>query len=439
MKNRIHSLILISLCASMILTACSTSGIIKNGDDSTDLSESVELEPSMDHLDSRVEQTETSDTIGTEPESTPTPKPSELTGDVIEYAFNYDTLEQFLIPIAKNENDYTDGMTLSISAYPETYSNGYIIVFTSFNMTEYDPTYSYGRYTYAIRVALGRDEYEYLDKFDLLSEAYYKYIGPIYMADQSYDYFELSESDRYILYRDEGTADLKLRDKTTGDVTTIHEWTGLNDGAARGFGGVGNGGKLYDDKYVFFTLVTPDYEGAYNPFDGQSIDPISEIVKTNYVYDIETEELREFLNEYTFCDLVGDTLYLSTEPEAAGERTRYYSVDLSLRLNEDLRDEEFLNKFGADRISGMISDDGRYMVFVDSTSVEKQLTIYSYDTVTKEIKTATAASEFECDDIMYYISASEGKCIISFCLITRTDDGVPGIIADERIMIFDIT
>lgn len=360
----------------------------------------------------------------------PEPKPSTLTGDLTEYSFDYDRLEEMLVPLAKADGYYESGMELSVVIAPETYEYGTIMAFASFDA-------KYNDINYVVRISLDRDEYEYVETLDWLGDAADKY-GLTYLPmTLPFSYYAFSESDKYLLYRDDDTANLKLRDKATGDVITIHEWNDIYDGAARGCG-IGNGGVLCADKYVFFTLVTPDYDSYISFCPGivdYEPDPSVEIVKTNYVYDIVTGEKREFLNGYTLCGVGGNILYLSRESEEAG-KTHYYSVDLSDGLNETLRNEEILNEIVMSDDPGesllcygvgdVLSDDGRYIVWYDVSDSDKRLNFCSYDRVTKETKTAVAENAIEYSWFRYNVS-SEGVYVIS----CECGDG--------RVFVFDYT
>lgn len=281
------------------------------------------------------------------------------------YPVDWDKLAEYLTPYQKENGRYEDGMQLAAAVIEETYNHEAedIRLIAHFFTEETDGADDGDRF-YIVNFNLDGGKYEFVEMYDSYLEAERACgICPIYQAAPAYDYFVFADTEYYKLYRDEGTANLKLLDKLTDKVTTIHEWNGYDDGAARGFGEA-DGGFLLADKYVFFTLVTPDYDYYGNDYIDEAM-PDEGYEEKNYVYVIETGELKEFTDDYEYLWGGGNVLYLYKRSD---DGVSYYCVDMTDGLNENVKPAPFFDVLAATQFVDheyQLTSDGKYYIYLE--------------------------------------------------------------------------
>ncbi len=391
--------VLLSMYKSGLSTIAPPSGMFLPGQGVIGTSDTVDT----DTPDTNIPDTDTVDTDSiTEPDTEETPQDGDPDDTLVVtsspglqvFPVDDDALAEFLLPYQKEHGKYADGMKIGVAVMVETYrgDTSEICLIAHFYTQEIDGEDD-GDLYYLVDLDLDSGAYELIGVYgNYFDAAHACGVFPIYQATPAYDYFEFSNTDHYKLYRDKGTADLMLLDKLTGEVTTVHGWSSYSDGAARGFGD-GDGGFLLDDKYVFFTLVTPDYDYYGNDYIDEPM-PDEGYEEKNYVYVIETGELLEFTDDYKYMWCAGSVLYLYKQSE---DGVVYYSVDMSDGINETVREETFFNELSEHFYpESQMTYDGKYYVYVESDNGKNDgggphdgtHVFYAYDTETKEVTSA---------------------------------------------------
>ena len=408
-------LITISLICVISLIACGTGAGAETDAPADTVTDNVTETKSPEPTETELTETETVDTepMETEPADTEEPgiyaQPSAATGDVAEYFIDEDTISGFVLSLAASDGINTDGVELYYEVHPETYSGDTVLIDAElfmYNRDENGEIYGYRNIVKncIVRYHLGTggislvEAYDYYEDDDYIQEKYgfYRFT----FDGTGYEFRKYDENERYILYRNTGTANLRLLDKQTGGWVTIFEWNDYDDGAARG-------AFLWGDKYVFFTESVPDYYLVSS----------EECVKTKYVYDIETGDLREYMNGYSIHDIVCDTLYMYTQDEDDdGHVTRsYYSVDLSAGLDSGIREEPFMS--GADTYDFHFSSDGRYIVYY-SRDDDNRLTFSVYDRTSGGVDFATLTNEWAFTSFNFaFLIDQEGAFVVNCMLV----------------------
>ena len=343
--------------------------------------------------DTTVSDEDTTSPADTEPpdEEIVTAPPSVIEGGVEEFKVDKDVIDEFAVALDRESGAYIDGMHAFSEIYPETYSDrtvlatSYLLDFEVEGDTIVGQTKSGNNYV--LRYYLDTKEVELVETFKEEDwETIRKKYGIILesYAGTGYEYHEFGESGKYLLYREDGTRNLKLYDKAKDKTITLHDWNGYGHPAAIF-------GRIWADRYVFYTLVDPDPAGP--PDDHVSF---KDMKYEHFVYDIETGTERRCFEGYFFFELSADILYLYTEEMENDENVtrQYYSVDLSAGIDSAVREEAFLNSLRY-TFNAMFSEDGRYITYYNYFDDHHNLTFRSYDRETGREKTALLSNTWE--------------------------------------------